>query len=396
MLLQGLKVLETASVITGPFAGQLLADLGAEVTKVESPEGDQFRSWEGTGGRTKPTFASYNHGKRSVVLDLKSDGGRTAYEGLVRDTDVLLQNFRPGVMERLGLGWERLLELNPRLVYCHITGAGLGGPQAQQPIFDAVAQAMSGIWSQFTDLDDPQVVGPPFADQLTAVFAAYGVMAGVHHVRTTGRGTQLEVSMLSACLAFQTMGIATLGADGVVPSKSSRARQSQSYAFSTSDGLPIAIHLSTPRKFWTGLCAAVGRPVLVDDPRFATKTARIQHYDELRAELAGCFAARTREEWLGRLRERDVPCAPILTLAEALDDAQVASLAMLAPREDPSAPQLLRSPIRVDGEVTGADLHCPALGEHTEDALAGARGEHPDQAEQAHRTQEEDEAPCSS
>lgn len=372
MLLDGLKVLETANVITGPFAGMLLADLGAEVIKVEALNGgDPFRKWEADSEETKPTFASYNHGKKSLALDLKSSRGREIYESLVADSDVLIQNFRPGVMERLGLGWGRLREVNPRLVYCHITGVGADGPEADRPIFDAVAQALSGLWSQFTDLDEPEAVGPPFADQLTAIFAAYGIMAGVHQTQRTGKGTKLEISMLSACLAFQAMGVATLAAGRAVPTKSSRARQSQSYAFIASDGLPLAIHLSTPHKFWTGLCAAVGRPELVTDPRFATKPLRVKHYDELRTALAEVFITRKRDQWLRALRDHDVPAAPILTLAEAVTHPQVQATNMLL--EGPgkgTGPSLVRSPLVVDGHPSAADVHCPRLGENTAEVLA--------------------------
>jgi len=368
-VLRGLKVLETAAVITGPFAGMLLADLGAEVLKVESVDGgDSFRKWEADSEATKPTFASYNHGKKSLALDLKSERGREIYRRLVGESDVLIQNFRPGVMERLGLGWEDLRQINPRLVYCHITGVGVDGPEAGRPIFDAVAQALSGLWSQFTDLDDPEPVGPPFADQLTAVFAAYAVLAGVHQATTTGRGVKLEISMLAACLAFQTMGVATFAAEGAVPTKSSRAHQSQSYAFMAGDGLPFAIHLSTPHKFWTGLCHAAGRPELVTDARFATKPLRVHHYDELHDVLAEVFATRPRDEWLALLEDHDVPAAPILTLAEAVDHPQVRATGMLV--DGPVGRGLVRSPVVADGHRMGAEARCPALGADTADVLA--------------------------
>ncbi len=371
MLLDGLKVLETANVIAGPYVGMLLADLGAEVIKVEALDGgDPFRKWEGDSEETKPTFASYNHGKKSLALDLKSIQGRELYERLAVDSDVLIQNFRPGVMERLGLGWDRLRAVNPRLVYCHITGVGSSGPEADRPIFDAVAQAISGLWSQFTDLEEPEPVGPPFADQLTAVFAAYGIMAAVHKTQKTGEGTKLEISMLSACLAFQTMGVATLAADGTVPTKSSRARQSQSYAFIASDSLPLAIHLSTPHKFWTGLCIAVDRPDLVTDPRFSTKPLRVKHYDELKTVLAEIFRAKERDYWLKALKNEDVPSAPILTLAEAVAHPQVQATNMLLDGpESRSAPSLVRSPVIVNGQPSSADIHCPRLGENTVEVL---------------------------
>jgi len=157
-LLSGVTVIEVANVITGPYAGMLLADLGADVIKVESPEGDQFRRWQAESDDIRSAFAAYNRGKRSVVLDLKSPEGRQALERLVATADVMIENFRPGVMDRLGVGWSRLSEVNPRLVYCYVSGMGSTGPERSRPTYDAVAQALSGLWSQLTDMSDPQPV----------------------------------------------------------------------------------------------------------------------------------------------------------------------------------------------------------------------------------------------
>jgi crotonobetainyl-CoA:carnitine CoA-transferase CaiB-like acyl-CoA transferase len=370
MLLSTVKVLEVASVITGPYAGMILADLGAEVTKVEAPEGgDTFRNWR-AGGEVSPTFAAYNHGKKSVALNLKSAEGREIYERLVRESHVVIENFRPGVMDRLGVGWDRLRAVNPRLVYCHITGVGSSGPERDRPVFDAVAQARSGLWSQLTDLSSPEPVGPPLADQLTAVYASTAVLAALNSVERTGRGTKVEVSMLSACLAFQPMGVAQLVSTGEVPNVMSRARQSQSYAFVGSDGLPFAVHLSTPQKFWEGLCRTVDRADLIDSEHYRTKGLRVQHYEALRTELAGEFAVATRETWLRRLAEQDVPAAPIYTLAEAVADPQTLATDMIYTHSQKGTDVgLVRSAVVADGQRCGADPDCTQFGADTSEVL---------------------------
>jgi formyl-CoA transferase len=370
MLLSTIKVLEVASVITGPYAGMILADLGAEVTKVEVPEGgDTFRNWR-PGRSISPTFAAYNHGKKSIALNLKSAEGREIFEQLVRESQVVIENFRPGVMDRLGVGWDRLRTVNPRLVYCHITGVGADGPERDRPVFDAVAQARSGLWSQLTDLAAPEPVGPPLADQLTAVYASTATLAALNSVERSGKGVKVEVSMLSACLAFQPMGVAQLVSTGEVPSVMSRARQSQSYAFVGSDGLPFAIHLSTPQKFWEGLCRTVGRADLIESERYRTKALRVQNYDDVSKEFVAEFAADTRENWLSRLAEHDVPAAPIYTLAEAIADPQTRATDMVYTHsEDGTEVGLVRSAVVADGTRCAADPEYTQLGADTSKIL---------------------------
>jgi crotonobetainyl-CoA:carnitine CoA-transferase CaiB-like acyl-CoA transferase len=373
MLLLGVKVLENASVISGPLAGSLLADLGAEVLKVEHPQGgDSFRSWEAESQVIKPTFACYNHGKKSIALDLKSPEGRDIFRSLAAESDVVLENYRPGVMDKLGLGWEALRAQNPRLVYCHITGAGLTGPEHSIPIFDAVAQAMSGLWSQLTDLDAPESVGPPMADQLTAIYSAMAICAALFKVRGDGTGTKIDVNMLAAAMAFQTMEVALKLNTGESPTKTSRARRSQSYAFVGSDHRPFAIHLSTPAKFWRGLCATVDIDGLETDERFATKPMRIAHYDDLEKVLQDVFRTQPRDFWLGRLREEGVPAAPILTVGEAMDHPQINASTTIVRTggegEEPSG--YVAPPILVDGVPTVRREPAPALGAHTAEVLA--------------------------
>lgn len=371
--LTGIKVLEMASVITGPFAGMLLADLGGEVTKVEMPgTGDYFRQWDGKEGSVRPAFAAYNRGKKSVTINVQIESGREVYRRLAADMDVVLENFRPGTLDRLGVGYEAIRSINPRVIYCSITGMGSTGPDRDRPTYDAIAQAMSGLWSQLTDMKHPEPGGPALCDQLGGLYAAYGILGALVGRSTTGQGQKLEVSMLSAAIAFQPTAVADYLMEGEVADKLSRPHRSQSYAFVASDGLPLAIHLSTPQKFWSGLAEAVGRPDLVTDPRFATKASRIRNYNALRDLLAEIFATRPRDEWLERLRERDVPAGPIYTIAETLADRQVRHLEMIQTfGQGARALTLVGYAAKYGATACQPGLPVPYVGEHTEPVLTG-------------------------
>lgn len=373
-LLQGIRVIENASVITGPLAGMILADLGADVLKIENPDGgDQFRKWDATEDRVNLSFAVYNRGKRSMTLNLRSDQGRDVYRRLVRDADVVIENYRPGAMDGRGIGYAALSELNPALVYCEITGLGGSGPYRDRPTFDAVAQAMSGLWSTFIDVDHPEAIGPPMSDQLTGIYGACAILSALVARGTSGLGTKVAVNMLSSSMSFISGSFAAHIVNAAhgevrVPSKTARARSSQSYAFVAKGGKPFAVHLSTPKKFWEGLCRTVGLPEMANDDRYNTKGKRIQRYEEIYDCLAPIFATGERDTWLEALIAEDVPCAPILTPGETLEDPQVQHLNMLW--EDPaSGYQLVRSPIQHEGQFAAGTLPAPGLGEHSIDVL---------------------------
>lgn len=365
-LLEGVLVVESAAVITGPLAGMMLADLGARVVKVEPLGGDQFRQWVGAEESVQPSFAAFNRGKQSMAVDLKTAGGQDVLRRLAGQADIFIENFRPGAMERLGIGSQSLMSINPRLIYCHITGMGSTGPDRDLPTYDAVAQALSGLWSQFTDLQQPEPVGPPTSDQLTALYAVIGVLAALRHKMETGAGKFIEVNMLASSLAFQSQSVSALQHGAETPTKSSRARRSQTYAFVTLDDLPVAVHLSTPSKFWEGLCRATKRPDLINDPRFNTKAKRISHYDDLHGIFRDIFSTRNRGEWLTRLRTEDVPCAPILDVREALLSPQVVESELIeGPPSETEYGGLVRSPIRMGGRYLSSGLKAPHLGHDT-------------------------------
>ncbi len=369
--LQGVHVLEVANFISGPYAAMLLADLGAEVTKVEPPgAGDPFRGWGERQGAERPQFAAFNRGKMSVTLDLRKEVARRVYRALAVRSDVVVENFRPGTAERLGIGYDALRQTNLRLVYCAITGVGSTGPSSHRPIYDAIGQALSGLWSVLTDLRDPAPIGPPISDQLTGLYAAYGVLAALAARERTGRGQRLEVSMLSASMAFLTEPIANYLIMGEVSDQHSRPRRSQSYAFIARDGLPFAIHLSSPPKFWEALVQAVERPELLEDERFRAKADRVRTYDALRATLAETFRTRDRAEWLERLERCDVPAAPINDIAEAVAAPQAVHVGMVRTfGSGDRARRLVGFPVAFGETPSEPRLPPPDLGEHTDAVL---------------------------
>ncbi len=368
--LQGITVIELGSYLTGPYAAMLLADLGAEVIKIEEKSsGDPFRGW-GKGGYNS-TFCSVNRNKKSVALNLKAREGREILLNLAKRADVLIENFRPGVVQGLGLGYEVVRDYNPRIIYCSISGFGQGGPYRDLPGYDTIGQAMGGLLSLITDLKNPTPVGVSLSDHITGVFACYGILAALYARERTGQGQRVETSLLQATTSFVQEGAARYFATGVVPNRETRARTAQVYAFVAGDGCPFVIHISSPTKFWEGLIQAVGRPELRNNPQFRDRESRIQHYETLRQILSEIFATGSRKEWLERLSKYDVPCAPLYTLEEVFDDPQVQYLGMSVGLNH-SKMGLIRlsgSAISLSETPINYWLAPPTLGEHTEEIL---------------------------
>jgi crotonobetainyl-CoA:carnitine CoA-transferase CaiB-like acyl-CoA transferase len=361
--LEGITVLEFASYVSGPFAGMLLSDLGAKVIKVESPDGgDPFRNW----GKQdyNGTFGSMNRNKKSITLDLKSSQGKEAARRLVLDADVIIENFRAGTMERLGLGYEALSDTNPRLIYCSITGFGSEGPYRDRPGYDTVGQAMSGLLAVMTDRKAPQPMGVSFSDHLAGTFAAYGVLAALMARTRTGRGQRVETSLLQATLAFLGENAANYFETGFVPSRATRCHRAQTYAFTAGDGLPFVVHLSSPEKFWTGLLGATDRRELADDDRFRTRDGRMKNYEALNAELSATFKSRARAEWLSVLEEQDVPSGPLNTIDEVFSDPQVIALGMRKdlPHRTRKIVSVIGNPVRMSDTPPQVVTSAPDLG----------------------------------
>lgn len=376
-VLRGVRVLEMGTFITGPAAGMLLGDLGADVIKIEHPEGgDPFRAFKG--GLYSPHYQTYNRNKRSIRLNTKQAADLAELDRLIADADVFIQNFRPGVAERLGVDAARLQAINPRLIYCAISGFGPSGPDKDRPAFDTVAQAASGFLRLLVNPKHPRVVGPAIADSLTGFYAAYGVLGALHERHETGRGRLVEVSMLEAMCHFNLDDFTHYFSEGEIMGPYSRPNVSQSYVFECSDGGWIALHMSSPVKFWEALAEAVGRPDMLQLPEFADRNARIGNYDNVVAFLAPIFKTRSREDWRRILLEREVPSSPVYASNEVLETAQARHLEIEVAAEHPEMGSFrtIRSPVSFDGQRALAVTPPPVLGEHDAEILGrGTRRE---------------------
>jgi len=370
-VLQGLKVIEQGTFITGPAAGMLLGDLGADVIKVEQPgTGDPFRAFKN--GLYSPHYQTYNRNKRSIELDTTQSGDLEMLDALIADADVYIQNFRPGVAEKLNVGAERLQRLNPKLVYCAISGFGSSGPAANRPAYDTVAQAASGFLNLLINPQNPRVVGPAIADALTGFYATYGVLGALFERQRSGIGRKVEVSMLEAMAHFNLDAFTHFFQAGEVMGPYSRPSVSQSYVLRCQDDKWIALHMSSPEKFWRGLAAAIERPRMLEDPRFSTREARIENQEALIELLGERFATQSREQWCRRLEREDVPHAPMYDTSEALQDPQAQHLELMASALHPQMGlfRTVRSPVSFDGQRSLVVRPPPTLGEHNDEIRA--------------------------
>lgn len=370
-VLAGLKVLEQGTFITGPACGMLLGDLGADVIKIEQPEtGDPFRAFEG--GLYSPHFQTYNRNKRSLTLNTKNSEDLEVFDQLIREADVYIQNFRPGAAERLNAGEARLREINPRLIYCAISGFGATGPAATRPSYDTVAQAASGFLNLLVNPTNPRVVGPAIADSMTGFYATYGILGALYERQRTGVGRKVEVSMLEAMSHFNLDAFTHYYSAGEVMGPYSRPSVSQSYVLECADGKWVALHMSSPEKFWQGLANAIERPDLFQDPRFASRKARIDNQEVLIDLLGELFRRHPRAEWCARLEAEDVPHAPMYDTSEALEDPQARHLELLVTGHHPTLGEFrtVRSPVSFDGERALDVTAPPLLGEHDEEIRA--------------------------
>ena len=369
-VLSGIRVVEQGTFITGPCAGMMLADLGADVVKVESPTGDPYRSYQG--GQFSPHFQAYNRNKRSIALDLNGPADRKVFDELIASADVYIQNFRPGTADRLGAGRQRLQDLNPKLIYCSISGFGASGPYADRPSYDSVAQALSGFLSVVVDPERPRFLGPALADAITGIYAAYGVLGALFERSRTQRGRLVEVSMLEAMAHFAVEPFAAFFALDRPPTSSDRPRLAQAYILRTADGGLIAIHLSSLEKFWEGLVSALAAPQIGSDERFGTRQRRIDNYEALGAALDAQFSRHPLQHWVERLGSNDVPFAPIHRIDEVVQDPQVRHLGLVVPVERAhGGKQAVRPAVQFDGARATGVTTAPLLDEHGPDIRRG-------------------------
>ena len=369
-LLRGFTVLDLGTFITAPYAAMLLAELGADVIKVERPEGgDPFRWF--AGGLSSPHFQAHNRHKRSVALDYTTPDGLKLLHSLIEQADALVINVRPGVEQRLGIDEATLRRLNPKLVFCFITGFGADGPYAHRPAYDNVGQALAGWLSRFHDSDDARVAGPAISDAATGVFACLGIVSALLERTKTGVGRKVEVSMLEATLALAVEPLAHYFVTGDEQPFYLRGAMSQAYILTCKDGKRIALQMSSPDKFWKGLAAVIESPDLLQ--RYPDRKRRVDSYEAIGRELAAIFATRPREEWLERLAQHDVPFAPERRLNELDEDPQVRHLDLFYELEHPAAGPIrsVHRAIRCDGSREIDFRPPPTLGEHTREVLVG-------------------------
>lgn len=370
--LQGVKVIEFCQIAAGPFCGMLLADFGADVIKIEPPEGDAMRTWPpvspGTGDQAavgfSENFASVNRGKRSLALDLKNPEDLALARQLVLDADVFVENSRPGVMQRLGLGWDWFAPRKPSLVYCSISAFGQDGPRGTEGGFDLTIQAAAGVMSVTGEPDGaPVKAGVPLSDFASGLYAAYAITAMLNRVRSGGPGGTLDVPMFAATLAISALQTSEYFGTGRNPRKlgSAHPRNAPYQAYQASDGW-FAIAAGN-NKLWQQVCQVVGCTNLLADPRFTSPTLRARHQTELKALLDPFFAAQTLSHWLQGFAQAGVPCSPINGYAEALADPQAQHLQLVREQVLPNghATQTVGCPVRIDGQVLAVNTQVPAL-----------------------------------
>ncbi len=369
-VLQDIRVVELGTFITGPCAGMMLADLGADVIKVEQPGvGDPFRGYQGA--QYSSQFQTYNARKRSLALNLKSPHAKDILERLLSQADVLLENYRPGVLDKLGFGWDAVHQRHPRLVYCSVTGFGATGPYVERPCYDTVAQALSGYLSQTMAPTPPRILGPAVADTVSGMYAAYGILGALVERGRTQVGRRVEVAMLDSMVAFGASAFAAYFADGQVHGPISRPRTSQSYALQCADGQWVALHLASVDKFFQNLTTAVGHPEWASDTRFSSVLARQTHYEVLTGLLQAAFAQHSMAHWQTCLTEHDIPHAPIASIDQVVADPQVVHNGVFTDLHHPTQGVVKNTqrPVLYDGQRSASDMPPPMLGEHSRDVL---------------------------
>ncbi|ASQ14385.1 CaiB/BaiF CoA transferase family protein [Sinorhizobium meliloti] len=380
--LKGIRVLELARILAGPWIGQTLADLGADVIKVESPAGDDTRTWGPpfvTGEDDERLDAAYfhacNRGKRSVVLDFTTAEGQEAVRRLAAQSDVLLENFKVGGLAKYGLDYESLSKVNPRLIYCSVTGFGQDGPYAHRAGYDYIVQGMSGIMDLTGEPDrEPQKIGVAFADIFTGLYGVIAVQAALAQRERTGEGQQIDMALLDCMTGVLANQALNFLVSGKSPRRLGNAHPNIApyQVFPTSDG-HLIVAVGNDRQF-VKFCELLGRPDLAADARYRTNADRVQHRDSLTPELAAETAKYERDTLLEKLEASGVPGGPINTVADVFADPQIVHRQMRVdtPHTGAAAGTSpgVRTPIRFSGATLALDRGVPRLGEHTAEVLA--------------------------
>ena len=371
--LEGLRVIDLTQAMAAPYCTMNLADLGADVIKVEPPGGEEQRRGSTSRNGHSGSFMAINRNKRGITLDLKMSEGVEVMHRLIRTADVFVQNYRPGAAGRLGVDYDTLRALNPRLIYCSVSGFGSTGPYASRGGYDLIAQGMSGIISVTGEEEGaPAKAGIPLSDLSAGLFGAYGVLCALEHREQTGEGQFVDTSLLEAAMALTVWESTEHWTTGRTPKALGSAhRLSAPYqALRASDGW-FTVGAANDKLF-DGFCRALGRPDLLDDPRFAGRAQRLEHRHALAAEIDKTTAKETRAHWLERLESAGVPCGPINTYPEALDDPHTLARGMVVDLVHPGAGAIkaLGVPVHLSETPGAVDRAAPLLGQHNDEILA--------------------------
>ncbi|MBW6486330.1 MAG: CoA transferase [Syntrophobacterales bacterium] len=371
MPLTGLKVLDLTRVVSGPFCTMLLADLGADVIKIEAPEGDPSRVTGIMGKGENPYFVNLNRNKRAITVDMKKPEGKEIIRRLAEKADIVVENFRPGVMDRLGLGYNELSALNPSLICAAISGFGKSGPYKDRPAFDFIAQAMSGFMSLNGNEQMPPLrVGVPISDTIAGLYAAFGILAALREREKSGRGQEIQTAMVDGLISMFTFASSAYFATGELPPRNGNDHMvvSPYGLFDAADG-PVAIAPSA-EKNWRQLCTVLKRDDLPADPRFDTQQKRRQNRSEINEIIQGIIETKKRDEWIDLLNQAGVPCGPVNNLKQVFSDPQVLHQEMAIESAQPGGPVKMPG-FPVKFSRTSARLHKPSpqIGEHTVSVL---------------------------
>ena len=374
-LLDVITVLDATQVMAGPYCAMLLADMGARVIKVEPPAGDSSRAMAGARGLDSPAFNAVNRGKLGIVLDLNQQQGRDVFAQLARAADIVVENFRPGVMARHGLDYDTLSRDNPRLIYASVSGHGQTGPWAAKGGFDLVAQGLSGLMSVTGHPGEaPAKVGVPITDLGAGLFALVGILAALHQRSHSGRGQHIDTSLVEAGLALSVWEATHYFTTGQVPGPIGSAhRLTAPYqAFRCADGY-ITIGGANDRNF-TKIARVLGHPEWLTDERFATNHERVQNQADLAALIEAVTRTEPRAFWLDQLEHAGVPCGPILDYEDALTTPQAIAREMTVDVDHPTLGRLraIGTPIKMSRTPLNPRRRAPLLGEHTDTVLASA------------------------
>ena len=366
--LDGIRVIDFSRVLAGPLCSALLGDLGAEVIKIEPPGGDDYRAIGPFAGGESGLFSAMNRNKQSVVIDLKRDEGRALAQALCAQADVVVENFRPGVADRLGIGYEQLTALNPKLVYASVSGFGRTGPESHRPAYDIILQAMCGLMDATGSPDgEPTLVGDSVSDVASGIFASWGVLAALLARERTGKGTHVDVAMFDATLSLTAGLVARYATTGIAPLRVGNRHPSSAPfgAYRAKGGYFVVAVLNN--RLFERFAHAIGQPALIGDPRFADDAARCEHEAALRACIETWSAAHSIDEVNTRLSEAGIPVAPIQSIRDALESEQARERGLLvdAPASDGGTVHLPRQPVQFSAWPATRTTRAPRLGEHT-------------------------------